>query len=282
MVDYSKWNNFHDSSDDESEGDERSGQPIVHHYDQAQSITIGPNGTTFQDSNNRSISAALAPAAVPSTDIGTIKSTDLERKRTQPMNNEQQLNETPTHSWKQTRHEVEIWIPIPFMTKVSEIVIELIDKKLLRVRLNSSSEYFSQEFKYKVEVDEEDQRQGQGQDGVSISVISDWEIITKNGTKQIKLSFVKHQYLSGSTIWWSACFVGDPVIDVLSIPERRVSSEEKIKKQSFSAVWREANETFLQKIETEKGERRAMADLSEEGGGGQEEEEEEAREGECK
>jgi hypothetical protein len=245
MVDYSKWNNFHDS-EDEDERDGESDHPIVHQYDQPQRITIGPKGTSFQSSTT-----STTPA--PVRGISTV----LERNTNNEISSDQ-LNETPTHSWKQTRHEAEIWIPIPFNTKVSEISIRLFQKKVLQIRIGSL-EYFSKEFKYEVEVEEESTTKGGGSGSRGDSVIIDeWEVLTKRELKQIKLCFVKHQYLAGTTIWWSTCFVDDPVIDVMSIPERRMSSQEKVKKQTFSDAWREANETFLQKIEREKSEQVAV------------------------
>lgn len=233
MVDYSKWNNFHDSDEDEEdEEDERRKQPLVHHFDQPTSITIGPNGTNFQNTPPTQQLASQSVSQHPSSHEADHNS----RISHENINTTSRRYDEETHSWQQTRYDVTIWIQIPFETKVSEIQITLQNKVLL-ICLNSKI-FFEKEFKYDIQRDPDGDL--------------DWEVLTDGQIKQIKLICTKHQYLPGSTIWWSLCFLGDHEIDVMSIPERNMTTTERSSKQSFSEAWREANELFQKKIKSEK------------------------------
>jgi hypothetical protein len=234
MVDYSKWDKFADSDSDE---DENSNKPLVQHFNQPTSITIGPTGPSYEPT-----STSFAPAVLDHRDLDR-----EEHSSSQPIPSVSassqapfQLYETPTHNWQQTRYDVTIWIKnLPYQTKVSDLKIDVRNKKFLCIQLNSSIIFFEKEFKYEIN------ETNLINDGI------DWEIISNETTheKHIKLIFQKHQYLPGSVIWWNACFVGDEEIDVMAIPERKLSTNGKRQKQEFSTVWKEANELFQKKIQ---------------------------------
>jgi hypothetical protein len=256
MVDYSKWDKFGDTESDEDESS--NSLPRVHHFKQPTSVTIGPNGLNYQADTSKISSTTSTPPVTTldhhDHDINQENSSISILPSVSPSQSSPfQRYETPTHSWQQTRYEITIWIKnIPFHTKNSDLKVNLYQKNSLCIEINSLI-FFQKTLKYEISHDIDS-------DGI------DWEIISSPSSsstneKQIKIIFQKHQYLPGSAIWWNACFLGDEEIDVMQIPERKLSTNEKIQKQQFSNVWKEANEIFQKKIQGNETSSRCSIEL---------------------
>ena len=247
MVDYSKWDKFADSESDE---DDRasSSLPRVHQFHQPTSVTIGPNGPNYYETEPEddptlplpspgTSSRAPAAAAEASSSAVSAAAAAVSGGVSGSLKSSEERYETSTHSWQQTRYDVTIWIKkIPLDLKRSDLIIELKNHNILSIHIHAIL-FFHKQFKYEINTNLNDG-------------IIDWEIISiNNEEKLIKFIFQKHQYLPGSAIWWNACFLGDEEIDVMNIPERKLSTNDKIQKQQFSNVWKEANELFQKKIQ---------------------------------
>mmetsp|Transcript_8944 Transcript_8944/g.13440 ORF Transcript_8944/g.13440 Transcript_8944/m.13440 type:complete len:223 (+) Transcript_8944:51-719(+) len=211
MVDYSKWDKFQDS---DSEDDERSSRmPKVHTIAEGSSIQINSQG------------ASVIPPSLDDTssvESDTLKQEPIPCSAASSSRRFKATGSAPTHTWEQDRQEVTLWIPVDSTLKGADVVIS-VEESMFTVQ-SKTEVILSKELRYKVEVPE---------DGV------DWELITTDGVKQLKVTLVKHVYIPGSVIWWSNVFNGDPEVDVSQIEGR--------KKSSFKDNWEQAHAMFREK-----------------------------------
>jgi hypothetical protein len=93
MVDYSKWNKFCDSDEDE---DDAPSSPFVQKIDEGRTIHIGPTG------------ASIVPSAAPAP----VRQQQEARSASKEENTE--IFHASTHSWKQDRYEGDFdWCVVP-------------------------------------------------------------------------------------------------------------------------------------------------------------------------
>ena len=245
-LDYSKWDKMEYSSDDEDneENNNASKQPSVTRLDDGSRIHIGPSGSSI--SHDTTLSTPTPTSS--ETPISSVSPCSQQTSTTKAPSTIYKSSHTPegggfpiTYSWKQTRQEVYLWLPIAHALKASALQVQY-TSSTNNLRISTSNiDLLAGELKYKIlqstkeneteDLDWEVTTPPQAQGITSISSSSSSSSSTEDpptlslpvplsSQKVLQIIFQKHVYTPGSVVWWSSIFATDDAIDVTQIPER--------------------------------------------------------------
>lgn len=129
--------------------------------------------------------------------------------------------------WQQTRDAVEVNVYVPDDTKAKDVALE-VSETTVRIALHNLV-VFAGDWEFKV-VPEED---------------ADWEIVTCDGRRVVRLTVRKADMPGGMSIvvWWPRVLKGEPAIDVSSIQDRKQGAGE-----SFAQAWHDAHTQFRERV----------------------------------
>lgn len=251
MVDYSKWNSFCDSDDDDNEMDFT--QPAVTQLDKNSRVTIGPQGVNYTDTPVSSPSPSTSNFSSNVVKAATGENSVL----TTIIRNGGRAKE---FCWSQSRTDVVVHIVLPANTVASKLKVVILGKNI-GISIDGS-EYLSRSLQFPfLEFDKDND-----------SAV-DWEIVrisnvfvSGDNVTFLKLTFQKKSPIPNATQWWSRIFVegsrtvGEKVdsnvdgdrweeedIDVTQIADRNSSSAISSKgENSLNSAWMKAHEKFTQ------------------------------------
>lgn len=205
MVDYSKWNKF----EVEDSEDEEEPKQMVTKLEDNTSVRIGPNGPEF-------ITNHAAPSNCSDTNINA---------KGKSIVSNVVKGETNDYKWEQNRYEVVVKMILKDYIKGSKISLSC-HEKVVSIRMNEAI-IFERTLAYGVhEVDKE---------GDSMV---EWELQDNDSDKLLVITFKKKSPIENAIQWWSCVFVGDPQIDVTTIPGRSTSQN----------AWEEAHAMFRERM----------------------------------
>lgn len=227
-MNYSKWDKFcaeqSDSSDDESR------TPAVHTVKDGQSVRIGPGG--YEIAENQ---AAIAGAEVSSSSGGGVKrsalAAEIDNSAIQQLMKNGSRGEN--YFWQQDRMEVVVSIPVDGSTKGKDLKItyDIANKQLL-VQNREMGTILCRELRHGILTETMTNDDSSNRNILTFDP-ADWEVknlpfkltigsSTVETSRVIELVLHKASPLPGAVFWWSACFTGEPDIDVTKIAGRTI------------------------------------------------------------
>jgi hypothetical protein len=240
MVDYSKWDKFVDS--DEEEGDVldyRSLPPNVTAFNESQRVTIGPQGYFHEPQNSgmppdSELNAMTKPLDAPSLTKGPTVKQPKKTSGAEDWSKDGAMLDG--YAWSQDKENAVLRIFLPENTKAKNIAVEISEDKQLESTLpklsikesSSGKTLFSGTFAYPIEMEE-----GEGMDAV------DWELVSEEGRRIMKMALRKKLLIANCYMYWKKAFQSEDEIDTRAI-ENKVSN--------FGKAWDEAHEMFRQKV----------------------------------
>ena len=245
MVDYSKWNKFEVSDD---EDDKPNHLPIITKLNSNQKVTIGPTGPMIEEVQKRE-NITTSSAKEGDKDISYLYRNG---------------SYTDLYHWDQGKNDITLRIKVPSTTLAKFIKITLLEDKSLIVTI-SNDILLNEKMKYNVVLTDciENDRS-----------FIDWELLTILDQKYIVLTFLKQSPIPNAIFWWDRVFEDDVPIDVTKLDIRLSSSSTSnisssttqatkaegseakdttvtgstSSSTSSSSVWDQAHAMFLEKI----------------------------------
>jgi len=221
-LDYSKWDNLEDSSDEEEM------KPKVKKLDKPSSITIGPGGYQIN-------------APKPAT-----KSKKIVQMPSAWSLNGNKLGE---YVWSQTRDFLEVRFFVPKETRASEVRIQLNSKSCkvyIKNEIFIEGLFLFDIHDTKDEMDKQDKFESHVENSTDFDQLDiDWEIIEHPSVQGRVLVLVGLQKNppKGLYNWWDKFFKRDEAIDVQHLKGRRDPKDQE--------VWRTAHEMFKNKVKNQ-------------------------------
>jgi len=135
------------------------------------------------------------------------------------------------YAWSQTKDSLEVNVFVEEGTKAKDVDVAVSEAKV-NIKVRGLS-VFEGEWEYKVLPDED----------------PDWEMVSSNGQRAVRLTVRKADLPGGMSIvvWWQRVLKGEPAIDVSKIQGRKLEASE-----SFAKAWKEAHIQFKDRVKNRK------------------------------
>lgn len=237
MVDYSKWDNIDDSSDEEDFKGSR-----VTTLSDAGKVTIGPDGYRFGGEEQQ-----ISLSKLPAVSEAPAAPGDLVSVNPRTLNGGEVIADGHTYQWSQDRQAVQLTVFVPQQTKSKEIAIALNERELV-IRI-AGAVFLSETMQYAVLEEEE----------------LDWELLPspqpialqpqdsqEHGQKMLQMTFQKTSPIPGAVFWWRKVFIGDPEIDVGAITGRGDAGQQAAR--NYEEAHRLFREKVREQVEVDVGE----------------------------
>ena len=244
MVDYSKWDKFHDSSSDEDEDDMRP-EPHVTRLDSGTRVSFSPNGVSFQPSASSS-SSGTSSSVTPASSSSTAEDVVLKRKLELTRNG----GEESTHLWSQTREDVHVSIFVPKDTRGRDIKVVLVPHGELS---SGRKPHMTVSVRGSVVVD----------DDVAFPFSDDeddlddcYELQDFDETRRVCIVELKKVHVMGAmdsaVLWWDRALASDKKCDVKDFVDADHSAAGEERKRKWAEAWEEAHKLFREKVQAHK------------------------------
>ena len=241
MVDYSKWDHFHDSSSDEDEEDARA-LPHVTKLDSGTRVSFGRGGVSFQP-------AAKPPDAAAAAAAESAKQKSIVEKRHAELT--RNGGEEESHLWSQTREDVHVAVFVPRDTRARDVSVVLTPKPPpsapvrhphLTVRVRGAV-VLDDDVAYPFDDDEDE--------------LDDcYELQDYDDTRRVCIVEMRKVHVAGAmdsvVLWWDQALVGDSIRDVKDFVDADHSAAGEERKRKWAETWEEAHRMFREKVQAQQ------------------------------
>ena len=242
MVDYSKWDHFHDSSSEDEDEEDTRPVPHVTRLDKGTRVAFGKEGVTLLEPQQESPQPPQQSAAqkVPTAEEQT------EARRRQLTRNG---GEESTHLWSQTREEVHIAVFVTKGTRAKDVSVVLVP----HASTTAPAPHLTVSVCGKAVVDA-DVAYPFSDDKDALD--SCYELQDFDGERRVCIVELRKEHLLGAADsvvqWWDRALASDRRHGVEDFVDADHTDAGKARKEKWAAAWEEAHRLFREKVKNQQ------------------------------